>query len=453
MKKIGRYNIRGLLGRGGMGKIYKVELPAIGKIAALKLLDPDPLLAKLLGRQKLHDLFVSEAKTIAGLHHPNIVAVHDFDVDQGKPFYVMDFYADNLGAMIGESYRTEVPSRKIQTDKAIGYSHQTLTGLACLHGAGIIHRDIKPFNLLVTAHDTIKICDFGLSKVRGETYSGPTNLNVGSPYYAAPEQEKNPDGVDQTADLYPVGIMLFRMLTGCLPDAHPGERNYRPPSVLNADLDEKWDDFLARAMASDPQNRFPNADGMLQALEKLTLHWDRYKEKSCTLQPPETIGFQKTPPMQPLRTAAAKVTAREACQRFQLDQLWRPLTYVQNTFETFADNMIFDRTTRLIWQQSGSSYPCSWQQAHDYVARLNTEKFSSKKCWRLPTVDELITLLRPTPQAHDLCIEPLFDPVQRRIWSADRRTYTAAYYVDVELGFVGRQDFSAPYYVRAVCSV
>ena len=194
MKRIGRYLIRGLLGRGGMGKVYKVELPAIGKIAALKLLDPDPVVAKLLGIERLRNLFISEARTMSGVNHPNIVAIHDFDWHAEKPFYVMDFFANNLGAMIGESYRTEVPSRRIVVDKALDYTRQTLDGLACLHDAGIYHRDIKPFNLLVTAWDTIRICDFGLSKLRGEAYAGPANLNVGSPYYAAPEQEKNRRG-------------------------------------------------------------------------------------------------------------------------------------------------------------------------------------------------------------------------------------------------------------------
>ena len=124
MRRIGRYIIRGLLGRGGMGKIYKVELPVIGKIFALKLLDPDPLVAKLLGIERLTDLFFSEARNMAGLNHPNIVAIHDFDQHDEKPFYVMDFFANNLGTMIGESHRIESPSRPLAVDKALDYVRQ-----------------------------------------------------------------------------------------------------------------------------------------------------------------------------------------------------------------------------------------------------------------------------------------------------------------------------------------
>ena len=113
--------------------------------------------------------------------------------------------------------------------------------------------------------------------------------------------------------------------------------------------------------------------------------------------------------------------------------------------------MITDLNTGLVWQQSGSIYPRDWRQAHDYVSHLNVENFGGHMNWRLPTADELITLLNPPPRGQALCIASLFDTTQQWIWSADRRSFQAAYYVDVELGFVGWQDFSAPFYVRAVC--
>ncbi|MCU0614498.1 MAG: serine/threonine protein kinase, partial [Desulfobacterales bacterium] len=180
--KIGRYEVCGMLGRGGMSRVYKVKVPVIGKIAALKIMSPDPLLAKLMDTAKLNELFISEAVIMAGLRHANIVDVWDFDEADGNLFYIMDYYCNNLGIIIGETYRTEQPSRVIRLDKAIHYISQILAGLARLHHAGIIHRDIKPFNILVTEQDTIKISDFGLSKLRGETFGGPRNLNVGSPF-------------------------------------------------------------------------------------------------------------------------------------------------------------------------------------------------------------------------------------------------------------------------------
>ena len=218
MKHIGKYRIRGLLGRGRMGKIFKVEHPLIGKIFALKLLDPDPLLVSLMGRDKITAMFRTEAVTIAGLRHPNIVEILDYDESGDKPFFLMEYYVNNLGIMIGESFRTEQASRIIKIEKTIRYMSQTLDALNCMHQAGIIHRDIKPHNLLLTDFDTVKVCDFGLSKLRGEEYGGPSSLKLGSAWYAPPEQEEDPDSVNVSADLYAVGITIYRMLTGVLPE-------------------------------------------------------------------------------------------------------------------------------------------------------------------------------------------------------------------------------------------
>lgn len=451
MKFIGRYIIRGLLGRGGMGSVYMVELPVIGKIAALKLLDPDPMLEKLLGLRQLQDQFIAEAKTLAHLRHPNIVEIHDFDQWQDRPFYVMDFHAHTLGAMMGESYRIESESRIIPPERAIAYGRQMLEGLACLHEAGIIHRDIKPYNMLITAYDTLKICDFGLSKLRGERFAGPSNLNVGSPYYAAPEQEKNPDVIDQRADIYPVGITLYRMLTGRLPESAPNTRKYRLPSSRNHDLDGEWDKLIARATAPSPAQRFPGAKEMLQALMRLQSHWQALKAQTCSLPPVEADVRPASKAIPPLRTAPRKMPPGEIKRQLRLDPLWRPSQYVKNDF--YLDNeTILDRETRLIWQAGGCGHPCTWYETDAYITRLNQNGFGGQNAWRLPTMEELVTLLRPVPRAHDWCMPPLFDTVQRHLWSADRRSFVAAYYVDAELGFVGWQDFSAPHFVRAVCS-
>jgi serine/threonine protein kinase len=454
MKKIGRYIVRGLLGSGGMGKVFRVELPPICKIGALKLLSPDPLLEQMMGYQRIRDLFIKEAVTVAGLRHPNIIAIHDFDEAQGQPFYVMDFYAHNLGALMGETYRIEKPSRVLSADKALDYLDQTLNGLCCLHDAGILHRDIKPFNLLITDQDIVKICDFGLSILRGETFGGPANLNVGSPYYAAPEQEADPNSIDARADLFPVGIMFYRMLTGRLPDLEHAPSAYLPPSCENPDLDSYWDEFTARAIAQRPDQRFSSARLMRTALAELRDHWHAQKEKSCAMVPSqwdsadETTGALLLKP----RNRPIKCHPEKAVIAMGLDNLWRPRTYRTNRFKHRDKNTITDDISGLTWQQSGSSYPRTWTQAHQYVAQLNAHRFGGLQDWHLPTVDELSTLLKPPSQGQAMCIEPLFDTTQRWIWSSDRRSFIAAYFADIELGFVGWQDFSAPFYVRAVCS-
>lgn len=122
MKTIGKYEIRGLLGRGGMGRVYKVQVPVIGKIAALKRLEPHPHLVSLLGETGVRDRFIAESATLAGIRHPHVVGIHDYDTDEaGRPFYLMGYWFNNLGVMMGETYRTEAPSRILPLDRAFYY--------------------------------------------------------------------------------------------------------------------------------------------------------------------------------------------------------------------------------------------------------------------------------------------------------------------------------------------
>jgi serine/threonine-protein kinase len=447
--KIGKYKVCGLLGSGGMGKVYKVRMPVVGKVVALKLLAPHPNLVTLLGEEEVRRRFLTEALTMARLRHPHIVAIWDFHDDQDLTFFVMEYFCNNLGVIIGETYRVEAPSRVLSVDKALHYTGQILDGLCRLHQAGIIHRDIKPFNILVTDQDQVKITDFGLSKLHGEVFGGPDNLMVGSPYYAAPEQEEDPNHVDVRADLYPVGVMLYRMLTGELPMDPIKEVNR-----FNPDLDPAWDAFLFQAMAEDREGRFSSAKEMFEAFDVVKRAWDEKKEKVCLMPDP---GLQKPSPpktsRQTLRSKGLKLRPSKAREVFDADSRWRPAQYLINTFQVAADGTVSDRATGLVWQQAGSDYPLTWHEAHEYVNGLNQKGFAGRTDWRLPTVNELMSLLTPVPRAGDLCVEPLFDGRERWLWSSDRRSFMAAWYVSVDMGYVSWQDFTCYFYVRAVCSL
>jgi serine/threonine-protein kinase len=391
-------------------------------------------------------MFKTEAVTIAGLRHPNIVEILDYDESGGKPYYLMEYYVNNLGVMIGETSRTEQASRTIKIEKAIRYTLQTLNGLDCLHHAGIIHRDIKPYNLLVTDYDAIKICDFGLSKLRGEKFEGPPSLKFGSAWYAPPEQEDNPDSVDFSADLYAVGITIYRMLTGVLP-----EDGYLPVSRLNADLDDAWDDFIKKAIAPRPAKRYLSAAEMLADLKLLQTTWEAKKEQICRLPEIKNPGVAE-PAIARLipRSSPVKINPLNAKKTFALDDLWRPAKFLHNEFELNPDQTVTDRATGLVWQQSGSEFPLTWYQAEGYIQDLNSIQFAGSSAWRLPTIDELMTLLTELPHGEDYCIEPIFDQRQKRIWSCDRRSFIAAWYVSIDMGYVAWQDFTGYYHVRAV---
>jgi serine/threonine protein kinase len=448
MKKIDKYEISGLLGKGGMGIVYKARVPVIGKVVALKLLSPHPMLVELLGKEAIRRSFVTEAMTMASLRHPHIAAVWDFHDSNDLTFFVMEYYCNNLGLTVGETYRVEGPSRVLSVDKAIHYTRQVLVGLSRLHQAEIIHRDIKPYNILITDEDRVKITDFGLSKLRGETFRGPPNLRVGSPYYAAPEQEEDPDQVDARADIYPVGVMLYRMLTGALP-IEPFKRL----SQSNPDLDPDWDAFIDQAIAGEREKRFASVKNMLDSLDALNLAWEEKKGKACQMPQMLTLKrshAQKT--KKKLRAQGVKVAPREARKVFEVDKLWRPIEYMANDLQLNPEGIVTDRSSSLVWQQAGSDHPVSWYEAHKYIEQLNQGRFGGRASWRLPTVNELISLITEVPRAADLCVAPIFDQDQRWLWSSDRRSFVAAWYVSLDLGFVSWQDFTCYYFVRAVSS-
>lgn len=196
-----------------------------------------------------------------------MVDVLDFCQTDGQLYYLIDFFCNSLATLMGEWGEAE-QSRVIPIEKAVRYTLQTLKGLHCLHFFHIIHKDIKPANILITDQDTVQICDFGLSSRRGERRNRHDSIRVGSPFYAAPEQETDPDHADVFADIYSTGVMLYKMLTGRLP-----EKTGHPASRLNPDLDDSWDRFLARAMNPDPAQRFESAEIMARHLTDLARTW------------------------------------------------------------------------------------------------------------------------------------------------------------------------------------
>jgi serine/threonine-protein kinase len=451
MKKIGRYTIAGLLGKGGMGRVFKVTYPVTGKVAALKLLDPAPLLAKLTPLKNLKEQFTREAVIMASIRHPHVVDILDFCQTDGQLYYVMDFFSISLGTLMGEWGEAE-PTRVIPIDKAIHYTAQTLKGLECLHFFHIIHKDIKPANILITDQDTAKICDFGLSSRRGERQQDRhAGIRVGSPFYAAPEQETDPDHVDVTADIYSTGVMLYKMLTGQLP-----EKDGPAVSRLNPDLDAGWDRFLAIAMHADPSKRFQSAEAMAQNLEDLSRAWEEKKETVCampayleTRPDGNGINLEKTGPV---RSGPAKVPLKQARECFNLTRFMQPAHYPPDVLKPTGNHLVQDPRTGLTWQRSGTAFPVTWHQAKDYVDRLNAQAFGGHSDWRLPTLPELLTLARPPKKDRDHCVSSLFDVEQKRLWSVDKSTFVSAWYMDLEMGFVERSDLTGFYHVKAVRS-
>jgi serine/threonine protein kinase len=469
MKKIGLYEIRGLLGKGGMGRVYKVRAPGIGRMLALKRLEPHDHLVSVLGPHVLAEIFTREARILAGIRHPNIAVVLDVGHDdEERPFFVMEYCCMNLGIITGEHEELERPARILPPRRAMKYIRQALDGLERLHCEGIIHRDIKPDNLLLTENDGVKIIDLGLSLIPGDTRRYSDQLKIGTPYYAPPEQEADPDSVDARADLFSLGMVAWRMLAGVLP---VGQRIKQNPGNINPVLGRAWDLFLNTAVRTDPEHRFQNIATMRDSAESAFEDWVSGMEASCRLtidadnqkpgkkEPAAADGFRLK--AAPLRRHSMKIDGKRAREGFNLNENWRPVHHGRLTGNSPTDNHLFRRHSRdpeiildgrngRVWEKSGSLHPVSWNQADARIARLNRDGFAGYRTWRLPVIDELLALIRPSETPDDFCQPELFDTRQNRLWSGDRRSYVSAWFVDTETGFVGSMDTACKLYVRAV---
>ena len=441
--RIGNYIIKGVLGHGSMGSVYRVIVPDTGRIVALKVLNLSGPLADFLDEAILREIFTTEVLTMSRLNHPNIAEVLDFELDHGRPYYTMEYLCNNLGMLIGEKFVVEETSRLIPPDKAVEYGCQVLAGLKCMHSDGIIHRDIKPFNMMITDNDSIKICDFGMVKLQDEKSFEAKGINIGTPYYMSPEQMGNPEHADKRSDLYSMGVMLYRMITGELPSM----KNFML-SRINPLYARDWDAFFAKALNWKPSLRFQSAQEMTDKLLQLKLHWEKKRVQACSTSVLET-GSEKG---LSLRSIPVRTSGAEARDVFGVDDLWQPYTYIGNRFKLAENDMVLDEATMLIWQRAPSDYSLDRLSADEFIESLNEIRFKGINSWRLPTVNELLSLVTDPAIPTSDCHENPFITGSDWFWSCDRRSKKTSWYVNIKLGYTGWQNNSCHYLARAVAS-
>ena len=447
MNRLGRYEVIGRLGRGGMSMVYKGRAPLTGRIVALKVLAPrDELLIDLAGEGQLRQAFLDEARIMGGISHAHVAEVVDCDEAGGRPFIVLEYYAHSLGTLIGEAYEVERPSRPISVAKTTRYLRQTLKGLERLHFAGIVHRDLKPYNLMLTGDDRIKIIDFGLSRVRGEERLGVKGLQVGSPFYAAPEQEIRPETADERADIYSVAMLAYRLLTGRL--AAPAVGGAPLPSSLRPELGADWDEWVMTGLAHEPSRRFATARQMRSALEDVFAAWKATSAAECLFVEDGEVGSAVI-----MRREPKRIRSYQAQAEVGLDRLMRPTTYQVHQLRSRGDRLVLDPLTGLLWQGQGSEFPLDWRQAGEYVEQLNRQGYAGRGEWRLPTLPELLTILRPPTVERDFCLPLLFSRKIHWLWSGDWCSLRQAWMVDIVECFAERLDKDGTASVCAVCSV
>jgi eukaryotic-like serine/threonine-protein kinase len=264
----GRYRITELLGEGGMGRVYRGERLQLGRPVAIKFLH-----SPFANAPKYMQRFEREARAMSKLSHPYCVSVIDFGVHD-EPYIVMDF-------VTGQTLRELMDRGRLSPQRAVHITRQVLAGLAHAHGQGVIHRDVKPGNVMVSdatgVGDHVRIFDFGLAKLHDPGVEPDQSMAtvIGTPAYMAPEQTRA-EAIDGRADLYAVGILLFELLTGDKPfvgdDAIAVIRMQRdmPPPLLRTrapELSVELEQVVAKALEKDPLQRYQSAAEFAAALD------------------------------------------------------------------------------------------------------------------------------------------------------------------------------------------
>src|SRR6187401_2999804 len=254
----GRYRIVRKLGTGGMANVYLAEDEVLGRRVAIKILND-----RHAGDDSFIERFRREAKNAAGLSHPNIVSIYDRGEAEGTYYIAMEY-------LDGRSLKELIVGRGPAPIKtAIDYTRQILAAVGFAHKHGIVHRDIKPHNVLVGPEGRLKVTDFGIAR-SGASQMTEVGSIIGTAQYLSPEQARGAP-VDQTSDLYSVGVVLYEMLTGQVPFTGdtPLEIAMKhlsevpaPPSELRPEVPHDLDSVVLRALAKEPGERYQSAEEM-----------------------------------------------------------------------------------------------------------------------------------------------------------------------------------------------
>jgi eukaryotic-like serine/threonine-protein kinase len=259
---VGDYQVTGVLGRGGMGRVFRVRHTISQREEAMKIVLPD-----FEARPDVAERFLREIRVHASLTHPNIAALHTAFRVGAQLLMVMEL-------VDGVSVEDMLRQGPIELHRAISYADQVLAALSYAHERGVIHRDIKPANIMVTGESTVKLMDFGIARAEGQRELTGTGVAVGSLYYMSPEQISGL-AVDARSDLYATGITLYEMATGRRPIQGGSEYSIMqahlhqapaPPSALSPEIPPGISNAIVKSLAKDASARYQTADEFRRAL-------------------------------------------------------------------------------------------------------------------------------------------------------------------------------------------
>lgn len=293
----GRYAVVEPVGSGGMAEVYRARDELLGRDVAVKVLND-----RLSRDRSFVERFRREAQSAANLNHPNVVSLYDYGADDGAYYIVMEYIeGKSLGEIVGES-------GALMPERAAEIASDVAAALERAHSSGLVHRDIKPTNIMVTTSGQTKVTDFGIARALGQsteqTQMTQTGMVIGTAAYLSPEQAQgNP--VDARSDVYSLGCVLYEMLTGRPPftgDA-PLAIAYKhvredpvPPSAVNPDVPRELDAVALKALSKNPDNRYSSAHEMRDDLQRFLsgqkVHATPLMATQTVVAPPVTSGTQ-----------------------------------------------------------------------------------------------------------------------------------------------------------------
>jgi serine/threonine protein kinase len=285
-QQVGHYKILEKLGEGGMGVVYKAQDLTLNRLVALKFL-PHHLTSNEPERAR----FLQEAQAASALNHPNVCVIYGLGKEEEMQYIAMEFVE-------GMTLQQKIAGGPLAMKDALSYAVQIGEALQEAHSKGIVHRDVKAENIMVTAKNQVKVMDFGLAKLKGSMKLTRTSSTVGTLAYMAPEQIQGGE-VDARSDIFSFGIVLFEMLTGHTPFRGEHEAammysivNETPHSLQHyrndcpADLDR----IIHRALEKDPEDRYQHVDDMVSELRRLQKQTTRVIHPSTELRPIESVS-------------------------------------------------------------------------------------------------------------------------------------------------------------------
>jgi hypothetical protein len=309
---LGDYEVRGVIGQGGMGVVLKAFEPALHRLVAIKVLAP-----ALAGSATARRRFTREAQAAAAVCHDHIVPVHRVSEVDGLPYLVMQYVA-------GESVQDRLDrTGPVAVEEVVRIGLQAASGLAAAHAQGLIHRDVKPANLLLEdGLARVKITDFGLARTAADLGVTQAGVVAGTPEYMAPEQARG-EQVDHRADLFSLGSVLYACCTGIPPFRGPtalavlrrvSEETPAPIRSVNPDVPAWLEGLIDRLLMKDPAGRFQSAAEVAALLERYLAH----------LRQPTTVPAPELPPIAGIRPGPAEPRPRTTLVRRVLRRLWLP---------------------------------------------------------------------------------------------------------------------------------